>query len=111
MSPSAPVPKSCQPRQLNGVIDSSFVGTRRCGTEPDVPIERGWNGIRAVRPGHALRPDRTVARPDMDFAHLADGPGLHPIVAAQQRSDAQLCVLIWVATWPSRAAFVTIRDS
>ncbi len=55
-----------------------MVGPRRCGAEPQIPVERRGGVVLIERPLDRLRPDRPVG-PQLDLAHGADQPGLHPL--------------------------------
>ncbi len=80
MSPSAPVPKSHQPRHLNGRV-SRVVGPHRRRAEPEVPIQRGRHGRRVLRPRAPLRPihvkqsTRWPVGPDVRLVDVADDAG------------------------------------
>ena len=81
MSPSAPVPKSHQPRQLHGRI-GRVVGPLADRPEPEVPVERRRDGrrLRWARPIPCFQ--SRPARSDQTWTSrtVADHPGLDPLV-------------------------------
>ena len=73
----APVPKSSQPRQLNGMI-AVVVGPLRGDAQPEVPVQFRRDRLLVLRHRHdlrRLRPDRPVG-PDVDLVDRPDGAGL-----------------------------------
>ena len=50
-------------------------------SEPEVPVQRRWNGRRFLRPADPLLPQQPGAiGPDVDFAHIADHTRLNPFI-------------------------------
>ena len=71
ISPRAPVPKSCQPRHLEVVINTLLIRANFCGSKPDIPIDRVRNRIFTLWAVQALRPDRAIG-PNVQFSRRSD---------------------------------------